>query len=88
MTTVRTHSRVACFVGAMALLFQLAPVMAGSPNDPNRPVEVSLTKWVTTYPLMEGFWGRHRQYIRRRDSSTTGEREPGPEQYRSARGDL
>ena len=57
MTSVRTHGRVACFVGAMALLFQVVTVMAGSPNDPNRPVELTFTKWVTTFPLMEGFWG-------------------------------
>jgi hypothetical protein len=57
MRSVRTQSRVACFVGAMALLFQIAPVMAGSQDDHNRPVEVTFTKWVTTFPLMEGFWG-------------------------------
>jgi hypothetical protein len=51
-----THSRVACFAGAIALLFQIAPVMAGSHKDHNRPVEVTFTKWVTTFPLMVGFW--------------------------------
>lgn len=57
MSTVRTRGRVACVVGAMALLFQFAPVMAASPDDRNRPVEITFTKWVTTFPLMEGFWG-------------------------------
>ena len=57
MRTVRIHSRVACFVGAMALLLQSAPVLAGSHDDHNQPVEVTFTKWVTTFPLMEGFWG-------------------------------
>jgi hypothetical protein len=57
MTTVRTHSRVVCLVGAMALLFPIAPVMAAGQGDPNRPVETTFTKWVTTFPLMEGYWG-------------------------------
>ena len=56
MSTVRTRSRVACFV-AMALLFQFAPAMAEGRDDRNRPVEITFTKWVTTFPLMEGFWG-------------------------------
>jgi hypothetical protein len=50
MSTVRTHSRVACLVGAMALLFQFAPVMAGGHGDPNRPVKVTFTKWVVLAP--------------------------------------
>ena len=67
MRTVRTRSRVACFVGAMALLFQLAPVMAGGRDDHNRPVNVTFTKWGVTAPplpapqppfgLLEGFAG-------------------------------
>ena len=31
--------------------------MAQGPGDPNAPIEVTFTKWVTTSPLMEGFWG-------------------------------
>lgn len=50
MRTVRTRSRVACFVGAMALLFQIAPVIAGSNHDRNRPVDVTFTKWVVPAP--------------------------------------
>jgi hypothetical protein len=57
MRTVRSHSRLAGFVGAMVLLFLFAPAMAAKPDDQNRPVEVPFTKWVTTYPLMEGYWG-------------------------------
>lgn len=57
MSTVRTRSRVACVAGTMALLFQFAPVMAQGRDDPNRPVQTTFTKWVTTFPLMEGFWG-------------------------------
>jgi hypothetical protein len=57
MRTVRIHCRVVCFVGAMALLIPFAPVMAAGDDDPHRPVEVTFTKWVTTSPLMEGFWG-------------------------------
>ena len=54
MRTVGTKSRVACFVGAMALLFHIAPVMA---DDHNRPVEVTFAKWFTSPTLMEGNWG-------------------------------
>ena len=66
MRSVRMHSRVACFVGAMALLFQIAPVMAGSHDDHNRPVQVIFTKWGAPPPavpptpffgLFEGFAG-------------------------------
>ena len=67
MRTVRTKSRVACFFGAMALLFQFAPVMAGSHDDRNRPIEVTFTKWGVPAPplpapqppfgLFEGFSG-------------------------------
>ena len=59
MSTVRTRIRVACLVGAMALLFHIAPVLAGSDrdHDRNRPIEITFTKWVATFPLMEGFWG-------------------------------
>ena len=66
MSTVRTRVRVACVVGAMALLFQFAPVMAGSGDDHNRPVHVTFTKWgapppavppVPFFGLFEGFAG-------------------------------
>jgi hypothetical protein len=57
MRTVRAHTRVACFVGAMALLFPLAPAMAGGGDDHNRPVEVTFAKWFITSTVMEGNWG-------------------------------
>ena len=69
MRTARLHSRVICIVGAMALLFQVAPVMAEghSDNDQNsRPVEITFTKWGAPAPvppptpffgLFEGFAG-------------------------------
>ncbi len=67
MSTVRTHSRAACFVVAMALLSQIAPAMAASDDDRNRPVNVTFTKWGVAAPplpapqppfgLLEGFAG-------------------------------
>jgi len=57
MKTDRVHSRVACFAGAVALLIQISPAMAEDHRDNNRPVEIAFTKWVTTSPFMEGFWG-------------------------------
>ena len=57
MRTVRVPTRVACVVGAMALLFPFAPALAASGDDHNRPVEITFAKWVTTSPLMEGYWG-------------------------------
>jgi hypothetical protein len=26
-------------------------------DRPNRPIEMTFTKWITTFPLMEGYWG-------------------------------
>ena len=49
MTIFRVRTRVVCFVGAMALLFLFAPVMAGSHDNRNRPVEVTFTKWVVPH---------------------------------------
>jgi hypothetical protein len=57
MRTMRLHPRIACFVGAVALLVQISPATAEDLLDNNRPVDVAFTKWVTTSPLMEGFWG-------------------------------
>jgi hypothetical protein len=64
MRTVRLHSRVACFLGAVALLIQIAPAMATA-DDPNRPVDITFTKWGVAAPplpapqppfgLLEGF---------------------------------
>jgi hypothetical protein len=70
MNINRSHIRVAAFSGAIALLLQIAPVMAESKQDRNRPVEITFTKWVTGpvfvpnnfgitegRGLMEGFTG-------------------------------
>ena len=66
MRTIRLYSRVACFVGAMALLVQISPVLASDGNDNNRPVEISFTKWGAPPPavpptpffgLFDGFAG-------------------------------
>jgi hypothetical protein len=61
------HTRVACFVGAMALLVPLAPALTASADDHNRPVDVTFTKWGVAAPplpapqppfgLLEGFAG-------------------------------
>ena len=89
MSTTRTRRRVASLVGAIVMLLPVSLAMAQGHGDPNRPVEVTFTKWVTTYPLMEGFWGGETSNkLLWRGSAATGEREPGPEQHRSARGDL
>ena len=65
MRTIGIHTRVASFVGAVALLIQISPVLAagGGPDD-NRPVEITFTKWGAPPPaapptpffgLFEGF---------------------------------
>ena len=57
MTTSPRHRQIASLFGAIALLLQISPVMAEGHGDSNRPVEITFTKWVTTAPRMEGFWG-------------------------------
>lgn len=57
MRTVRSHSRVAGFVGALALVFLFAPVPAASADDHNRPVEFTFAKWFVSSTAMEGYWG-------------------------------
>lgn len=57
MSTVRTRIRVACFAGAIALLFHIAPVMAAGDGDRNRPVEFAFAKWFVSATAMEGYWG-------------------------------
>ena len=51
MRTVRLHSRVACFVGAAALLVQISPAMASDWDHHNRPVEITFTKWAAPSPV-------------------------------------
>jgi hypothetical protein len=57
MTTVRIRTRVACVVGAMALLFPFAPTLAARGDDHNRPVEFTFAKWFVSATAMEGYWG-------------------------------
>jgi hypothetical protein len=57
MSTTRTRRRVTSLVGAIVMLLLVSLVMAEGHGDRNRPVEVTFTKWVTTFPLMEGYWG-------------------------------
>ena len=57
MSTTRTHRRVTSLVGAVVMLLPVSLAMSEGHGDRNRPVEVTFTKWVTTFPLMEGYWG-------------------------------
>lgn len=67
MTTRGIHTRVALFVGAVALLIQISPALATNQDpDNNRPVEITFTKWLAPPPavpptpffgLFEGFSG-------------------------------
>jgi hypothetical protein len=66
MRTVRLHSRVACFVGAVALLVQISPALASDDDHNSRPVAIPFTKWAAPPPavpptpffgLFEGFAG-------------------------------
>jgi hypothetical protein len=68
MSTTGIHTRVASFVGAVALLVQISPALAtdqaADQNHGNRPVEIAFTKWAAPPPanpptpffgLFEGF---------------------------------
>jgi hypothetical protein len=65
MSTISLHTRVASFVGAVALLIQIAPALATGHDDHNRAVDVTFTKWGVPAPplpapqppfgLLEGF---------------------------------
>src|ERR1044071_7041607 len=57
MSTTRTRRLVISLVGAMLMLLPASLATAQDQGDPNRPVDVAFTKWVTTSPLMEGYWG-------------------------------
>ena len=39
------------------MLLPVSLAMAQGRGDPNHPIEVTFTKWISAYPLMEGFWG-------------------------------
>ena len=57
MKTIR-HSRVVAFVSATVLLFQISTAFAdgsqATTKEHRRRVEMTLTKWITAYPLMAG----------------------------------
>jgi len=39
------------------MLLLVSPAVAEGDHDQNRPIELTFTKWVTTFPLMKGYWG-------------------------------
>jgi hypothetical protein len=51
------HVRLAAFSIAMALLLQIAPVLAERPSDRNRPVTITFTKWVTGPVFVPDYFG-------------------------------
>lgn len=50
MRTIGIHTRVAAFLGAVALLIQIAPALATERDDHNRPVDITFTKWGIAAP--------------------------------------
>jgi hypothetical protein len=50
MRIIGIHTRVASFVGALALLIQIAPALAADEDHNNRPVEITFTKWTAPPP--------------------------------------
>lgn len=58
MKTIRMRRCVSGFVGAIVILLQISPALAGSaPDNPPRPIVITFTKWITGFPLMAGFVG-------------------------------
>ena len=57
MCTTRTRRLVISVAGAILLLLPVSPAVADGHGDRNRPIEMTFTKWVTTFPLMDGYWG-------------------------------
>jgi hypothetical protein len=58
MNINRCHVRLAAFSIAIALLLQIAPVLAERPSDGgNRPVTVTFTKWVTGPVFVPDYFG-------------------------------
>ena len=65
MRTIGIHTRVAWFVGAVAVIIQISPALATDNDHNNRPVDITFTKWGVTAPpppapqppfgLLEGF---------------------------------
>jgi hypothetical protein len=52
MRTIGIHTRVATFVGAVALLSQISPALATDQDQDhnNRPVDITFTKWAAPPP--------------------------------------
>ena len=60
MRTSRVQSRVVLFIVAILMPLQISPAAAGGApksHDDHRRVDVTFTKWVTTYPAMAGYTG-------------------------------
>jgi len=57
MSTTRTRRLVTSLSVATLLLLPVSFATAQGQGDGNRPIEMTFTKWVTTSPLMEGYWG-------------------------------
>ncbi len=73
----RRHIRIAAFSIAIALLLQIAPVSAERKHDPNKPVEVTFTKWVTERVLVGDGFGFQIQEGRSHMAGTTRGAVPG-----------
>jgi hypothetical protein len=61
MKPILVRSRVASLVIVIVLLLQVTPALAGGPfnrgDDDRKDVDITFTKWITTFPLMAGFVG-------------------------------
>jgi hypothetical protein len=44
-------------VGPAHAAAQTVVVQGENDDRPNRPIDMTFTKWITTFPLMEGYWG-------------------------------
>jgi hypothetical protein len=52
MRTINIQTRVASFVGVVALLVQISPALASNGHDNNRPVDITFTKWAAPPPAV------------------------------------
>src|SRR4051812_43349362 len=57
MTTTRTRTLVTSLAVATMLLLPVSLATAQADGDRNGPIEMTFTKWISTFPLMEGYWG-------------------------------
>jgi hypothetical protein len=55
MNISRTRRRVTSLVAGIVWLLPASAAVA-HPGDRNRPVDLTFTKWVTTFPAMAGYW--------------------------------